>query len=253
MPSLTFVASANTAVALGGVPVFVDVESAEELNLSARDLARKITPRTRAISLVHYAGYPCDMAAILEVARAHRLPVVEDCAHAPGAKTPSVRSALGDVGCFSFFSNKNMTTGEGGMLTTDRDDLADRIRLLRSHGMTTLTLDRHLGHAFTYDVIEPGYNCRIDEMRAALGLAQLARLPENQLRRAERTFAYRKALGSAPGVTIPFAGRQTGAFHIFPVLLDNPGARPAFMTAMREAGIQTSIHYPRISSVHSLS
>ena len=177
-PALTFVASANAILYTGAKPVFVDVTGSHDLNLSVDDAAAKVSGRTRAIMVVHYGGYPVDMDAIAALARRRGLKIIEDCAHAPGAvyqsaQGPRLAGTLGDVGCFSFFSNKNMTTGEGGMVVTHDDELAGKIKTARSHGMTTLTWDRHRGHSFSYDVVARGYNYRLDEMRAALGLVQL--------------------------------------------------------------------------------
>src|SRR3972149_1627279 len=122
----------------------------------------------------------CDIPAILAIAKEHDLTVIEDAAHAPGAELNGKKAGTwGEIGCFSFFSNKNLVTGEGGMIVTDRDDLAEQIRLLRSHGMTSLTWDRHRGHAHSYDVVALGYNYRIDEIRSALGRVQLKKLEKN--------------------------------------------------------------------------
>lgn len=245
VPSLTFVATANAIRYVGARPVFAEVTSETDWTISPTDIERRITPRTRAISVVHYAGFPCDMEAIRTIADKHGLAVIEDCAHSPGATLAGrALGTLGDVGCFSFFSNKNMTTGEGGMIVTDRDDLAAAFRGLRSHGMTTMTLDRHKGHAFTYDVTALGYNYRMTEMHAALGIEQLKRLPGWNAQRRERVVWYREALGALPGVTVPFVEhRGTSAYHIMPVLLPPDADRPAIMEALRAWGIQTSIHY----------
>ncbi len=158
---------------------------------------------------------------------------------------------FGKVGCFSFFSNKNATCGEGGALMTDDDALADRLRLLRSHGMTTLTLDRFKGRAFSYDVIEAGFNYRLDEIRAALMRAQLRKLPGFLVRRRELFSHYLRLLLGSP-VTLPFAsGRfaeelpHTGV-HLMPVLLPAGTDRLAIMEYLKRHGIQTSIHYPLV-------
>src|SRR5437879_3070453 len=144
---------------------------------SPADLEAAIGPRTRAIVVMHYGGYPRRMDAILELADRRGLTVIEDAAHAPGALWRERRAGtIGNVGCFSFFSNKNLPVGEGGMIVTEDDALAERIRLLRSHGMTTLTWDRHRGHASTYDVVAEGFNYRTDELHAAIALVQLGRL-----------------------------------------------------------------------------
>lgn len=245
VPSLTFVATANAVRYCGARPVFADVASMDEWNISAESIERALTPATKAIVVVHYAGYACDMPAIMALARARGLAVVEDVAHAPCVALDGVHlGAWGDVGCFSFFSNKNMTTGEGGMVTTRRPELAERLSRLRSHGMTTLTLDRHKGHAFGYDVVALGFNYRMSELNAALGLVQLAHLRERNARRGEWVLAYRQRLALVPGLGLPFAAyRGEAAFHLMPVLLPAGVRRFDVMTAMREAGVQTSIHY----------
>jgi dTDP-4-amino-4,6-dideoxygalactose transaminase len=155
--------------------------------------------------------------------------------------------SIGDIGCFSFFANKNMTTGEGGMLTTDSEAIADRISRLRSHGMTSLTWDRERGHSFSYDVTDTGYNYRMDEMRAALGLVQLRKLEANNQRRAEAVNIYREQLAAVAGIATPFCGHEgVSSYHLFPILLRDEHLRPAFMQFMKDRGIQTSIHYPPI-------
>jgi len=248
MPALTFVATANAATYTGAVPVFAEVCGPHDLTLDPADVARHITPRTRAIAVMHYAGYPVDMGAMGDLARRHGLAVVEDAAHAPGATYGGrALGTLGDVGCFSFFSNKNLAVGEGGMVVTDRDDLADRIRLMRSHGMTTLTWDRHRGHANSYDVVSPGFNYRMDEIRSALGLVQLGRLDANNARRGALVAQYRTLLADVPGISVPFAQPHgPSAYHIMPVLLDPAVSRPAVIAALKAARIQTSVHYPPI-------
>ena len=249
VPSLTFVASANAVRYTGATPVFADIESLDWLNISPASIEACLTERTRAILVVHYAGYSCDMPAILAIAKRHDLCVIEDSAHAIGSELNGRRlGTWGDIGCFSFFSNKNMTTGEGGMLATDDDWLADHLRLLRSHGMTSLSWDRHHGHAFSYDVVDLGFNYRIDEMRAALGRAQLKKLPAGNGRRERLTLLYRELLAElVPSIHIPFqAARGTGSYHIMPVLLPDGSDRFAFMEGMKAQGIQTSIHYPPV-------
>ncbi len=177
VPSLSFVATANAVLYAGAEVRFADILGPHDLTIDPASVASQITPRTKAIIVMHYGGYPCQMPAILEIARAHGLAVIEDAAHSPGAWLDRRHlGTLGDIGCFSFFSNKNLSTGEGGMLVTDRPELADKLRLMRSHGMTSLTWDRHQGHAYSYDVVELGYNYRIDEIHSALGREQLRKL-----------------------------------------------------------------------------
>ena len=249
VPSLTFVATANAVRYTGATPVFADITSAEDLSLSVEDAAARITPRTRAIIVVHYGGHAADMPAILALAERHGLDVVEDVAHAPGATLDGrALGSWGRIGCFSFFANKNMTTGEGGMITTDDDEMAARLRLLRSHGMTSLTWDRHKGHAWSYDVVAPGYNYRIDEIRAAIGRVQLAKLAAANERRRTLDALYRELLpAAAPELGVPYAEtRGLPACHLRPVLLPAGVDRTRFMGEMKAHGIQTSIHYPPI-------
>ncbi len=247
VPTLTFVATANAARLAGAVPVFADCVGDDDFNVDPADIERRIGPRTRAIAVVHYGGYPCGMDEILAIAARRGLPVVEDCAHAPGGAYRGVPlGTLGDIGCFSFFGNKNITTGEGGAVVTRRADLVERLRLLRSHGMTSLTWDRHRGHASSYDVLAAGLNYRFDEMRAAIGLCQLRRLADNNARRGRVVCAYRRALADVAGLGIPFTGRDESTFHLFPVLLPSGTEREAVMARLRAAGIGTSVHYPLV-------
>ncbi|AKT39067.1 DegT/DnrJ/EryC1/StrS family aminotransferase [Chondromyces crocatus] len=251
-PSLTFVATANAALLTGATVVLADVLGEHDLSIDPEDIARKITPKTRAIAVVHYAGYPCDMDAIRAIAAERRVAIVEDVAHGPLARwRGQALGTLGDVGCFSFFSNKNLAVGEGGAITSKDDSLHSRMRLLRSHGMTTLTLDRHKGHAFTYDVVEAGMNYRIDELRSAIGVIQLERLPEGNRRRREITERYHTQLASIAGLQLPYKdfyarGAGESAHHIMPVLLPEGVQRQAVMERMKANGIQTSVHYPPI-------
>jgi dTDP-4-amino-4,6-dideoxygalactose transaminase len=248
LPSLTFVATANAIKYTGARPVFVDVTAEGNFNLAPWEIERAINRHTRAIMVMHYGGNLCDMPEILRIAGEHNLFVIEDAAHAPAASLDDrMAGAWGDLGCFSFFANKNLATGEGGMVTTNRDDLAEKVRLMRSHGMTTLTWDRYKGHAHSYDVVELGYNYRMDEMRAALGLVQLEKLYLNNALRRDIVRAYQENLKDVEGISIPFEDHPgISAAHLFPILLDDGLDRSAFIDAMKARGIQTSIHYPPI-------
>jgi dTDP-4-amino-4,6-dideoxygalactose transaminase len=248
VPSLSFVASSNAILYVGAKPVFVDVSSLDDLNLSPDDIEKKITDRTRAIIMVHYGGYLADAERIRKIARKHGLYVVEDSAHAIGASMNSqMAGTFGRIGCFSFFSNKNMATGEGGMLATNDDRLARRLKLLRSHGMTSMTLSRHQGHAYSYDVVDLGYNYRMTEISAALGILQLGKLKSGNRKREVLTELYRSCLEGTSGLSFPFRGYPRGsAHHLFPIILDGRVGRKKFMQLLRQKGIQTSIHYPPI-------
>jgi dTDP-4-amino-4,6-dideoxygalactose transaminase len=249
VPSLTFVATANAVRYTGAIPVFADIESLDCLNISPVSIQACITPKTRAILVVHYAGYACDMPSILDLAKRHQLMVIEDSAHAIGSELDNrMLGTWGNIGCYSFFSNKNMTTGEGGMVVTNDDGLAARLRILRSHGMTSLSWDRHQGHASSYDVVDLGFNYRIDEMRSALGRVQLKKLPLNNERRGQLTALYKKLLAElVPNLHVPFfETRGRPCYHIMPVLLPRGVDRFEFMEGMKEQGVQTSIHYPPV-------
>jgi dTDP-4-amino-4,6-dideoxygalactose transaminase len=225
------------------------VESLDSLTISPASIESLITERTRAILVMHYAGFACDMPAIMEIAHRHHLVVLEDSAHAIGSQLEGrTLGTWGAIGCYSFFSNKNMTTAEGGMVTTDDDALAERLKILRSHGMTTLSWERHKGHASTYDVVDLGYNYRIDEIRSALGRIQLGKLPASNTHRGELTALYRELLSElTPQIQMPFEkARGVSCHHILPVLLPHDINRAQFMEGMKGQGIQTSIHYPPI-------
>jgi dTDP-4-amino-4,6-dideoxygalactose transaminase len=251
LPSLTFVATANAVRYTGAIPVFADIESLDRLTICPSAIEASLTERTRAILVMHYAGFPCNMPAILDIADRYHLSVIEDSAHAIGSELNGrMLGTWGNIGCFSFFSNKNMTTGEGGMIVTDDDALAERLRILRSHGMTSLSWDRHQGHASSYDVVELGFNYRIDEMHSALGRVQLGKLISNNERRAQLTTLYKEMLAElVPELQIPFCEtreREASCYHIMPVLLPVGVDRPQFMDDMKAEGVQTSIHYPPV-------
>jgi dTDP-4-amino-4,6-dideoxygalactose transaminase len=204
IPALTFVADANVVRMVGARPVLADCASKDDWNVSAATIERCLTPRTKAVMVLHFAGFPCDMAPIVALCRERGLPLVEDVAHAPGASiAEKACGTFGDISCFSFFSNKNLSVGEGGMVVARDRRLYERLRGLRSHGMTTLTLDRHKGRAVTYDVLAPGLNYRMDEIRAAIGLVQLSKLASGNKRRGDLTARYRSRL-SGTAVRIPF-------------------------------------------------
>jgi dTDP-4-amino-4,6-dideoxygalactose transaminase len=249
LPSLNFVAAANAIAHTGATPVFCDISGPDDLNLDPADLEAAIGPRTKAVLVLHYGGFPCDMQAVRELSEQRGLIVIEDAAHAPGATWQGRPcGGLGLVGCFSFFSNKNLPLGEGGMIVTEDDALAERLRLLRSHGMTTLTWERHRGHAASYDVVAQGFNYRLDELRAAMGLVQLRRLPDENARRGTISARYRERLDGVNGITMPFGELEVGttsAHHLAVALLPE-GRRDDVRAALSERRIQTSVHYPPI-------
>jgi len=248
IPSLTFVADINVGNLVGATPILADSRDLDDWNMSLESIKKKVTEKTKALIVVHYAGYPCkDIAAISEFCHERGIGLIEDVAHAPGASIDGKRcGTFGDVGCFSFFSNKNLSIGEGGMVSTLNPDLNKKFGYLRSHGMTTLTLDRHKGRAITYDVAQPGLNYRMDEMRSAIGSVQLEKLPAGNLRRGELTQRYRSKLAGS-SVMIPFGDqpeKTKSVYHILPVLLPQGTDRVMIIGALKGKGIQSSIHYP---------
>lgn len=252
LPSMTFVATANAIRYTGATPIFADINGPYDLNISPEDIEKKITHRTKAICVVHYGGYPADMDRILAIAKQHGLHVIEDAAHAIGADLNGQKvGTIGDIGCFSFFSNKNIATGEGGMMVTKDPDLAQRARRLRSHGMTSLSWDRFKGHASSYDVTDLGFNYRTTEIASAIGRVQLRKLDRNNIKRLKITEEYKRNLKDLKGLILPFThylGKPS--YHLFPIILPNRDQRDRLQTKLKKAGIQTSIHYP---SVHLFS
>lgn len=252
VPSLSFVATANVVRLAGATPVFADIVSVEEPTIDPEHVAALVTERTSAVIPMHYGGSSCQMSALLEVARRsdHAIRVVEDAAHAFGGMCDSGEAlgTLGDAGAFSFFSNKNLATGEGGALVTRDTDLEERARRLRSHGLTSGTWVRHASSP-GYDVTEPGLNARPTEITAALGLAQLSKFSIAQDVRRQLWEEYVALLGDEAAITIPFrnaAKEARSACHIFPILLPDSETKALARSALREAAIQTSHHYEPI-------
>lgn len=247
VPSMTFVATVNAIAYTGATPVFADVVSLTEPWLDPAAVEAVLTDRTTAIMTMAYGGHPGRTTALTQLAREHGLVVLEDAAHAIGSRLGDRHlGTFGLAGAFSFFSNKNLAVGEGGMVVTDDDAVAARMRLLRSHGMTTLTWDRHRGHASAYDVVELGFNYRIDEPRAALGRRRLARLDDGNARRAELDARYRELLAGFDGL-VPALAPVDGthlAHHLFTVVLDEGVDRTRFRETLATRGVQTSVHYP---------
>lgn len=248
VPSLTFVATVNAVLYTGATPVFADIASAENPTISPADIRRKRSPRTRAVIVMHYGGYPCEMDAILEFAREAGVLVIEDAAHAVGGILDGRRlGTLGDIGCFSFFANKNLACGEGGAIVSNIGSFIDRARTMRSHSMTTATWDRDRGHAFSYDVTDLGYNYRMTELQAAIAIEQLKKLSANNAQRGRLVMQYRHRLNGESAMMIPFNGKGGElAFHLFPIVLSSTINREQFMMDLRKQGIQTSIHYPPV-------
>lgn len=249
-PSLTFAASVNCIRYVGATPVFCDIVGSEHINIDPEDIKRKITYRTKAIIVVHMAGFPAKMDEIMAIAKEHDLKVIEDACHGPLSEYKGKKlGTIGDVATFSFFSNKNISTGEGGMLITNNEEIAKRARLLRSHGMTTMSYQRSKGHATAYDIVDLGYNFRMDDIRASIGCVQMRKLQTDLERRVRVRDKYVEELSKIEGLVVPFAGNtEFVSNYIMPVVLVNStkDKREEVRNKIHASGIQTSNHYPAI-------
>lgn len=253
LPSITFVACMNAARNLGATIRLADIVSEDDLTISVKSAAALVNEHTRMVVSMPHGGHAPDMAGLAALAKERGIALVEDACHAPLAQCPDWTGTLRPMGTFgraatwSFFGNKNMTTGEGGMITTDDEALAKECRLLRSHGITRPTWDRVRGHAFDYDVAASGTNARMDELHAAVGRVQLRKLAAANARRGRWSDAMRAGLGKREieGLVVPFAtSRGTSSHHLFVALIPEGLERRAVMAAMKARGVQTSIHYP---------
>lgn len=247
-PSLTFAASCNCIRYVGATPVFADIVGPDHINIDPKDIERKITPNTKGIIVVHMAGFPCQMDEIMAIARKHNLKVIEDACHGPLSEYKGVKlGTIGDCAAYSFFSNKNISTGEGGMFITNNEEMAAKARLIRSHGMSTMSYQRASGHATEYDITCLGYNFRMDDIRAAIAIEQLKKLPKDLETRLAVRARYVERLAGMERVAVPFADNtEFVSNYIFPIVILNSTRekRDALREFMHAEGIQTSVHYP---------
>jgi dTDP-4-amino-4,6-dideoxygalactose transaminase len=248
-PSLTFIADQNVTQMVGAKNVLADITSKEDWSIDPDDIEKRVSQKTKAVMIVHYAGFACDMERINAICKKHNLLLIEDCAHTPGADYKGQPlGVFGDVSAFSFFGNKNIAAGEGGMIVTRNAKLFGKFKGLRSHGMSVASFDRFLGRASSYDVDAPGLNLRIHEISSALGLVQLVKLEEANAKRKKIAEHYYKRLDGNSQITIPYRhfSRGKSNYHIMPILLSDNIDRAAVIESMKQTGIQTSIHYPAI-------
>ncbi|WP_303921584.1 DegT/DnrJ/EryC1/StrS aminotransferase family protein [Draconibacterium sediminis] len=254
VPSLTFAATANCVTYENAKPVFADITSLEDPTISPEDIAQKITDRTKAIIVMHFAGFPCNMNAIMNIAKEHNLYVIEDACHAPLSEYHGKKlGTFGDFACYSFFSNKNMSTGEGGMLVTNNESYFHKAKLLRSHGMTTMSYQRAKGHATEYNIENVGYNYRMDDIRASIGIVQLKKLRDDLKKRQEVRNQYVRLLSQMKDVVVPFKNNEDcNSNYILPIVIKNSTKenRNRIRAELHNVGIQTSVHYP---CVHKFS
>lgn len=242
VPSFTFLASVNAPRYVGATPVLCDVVSPHAPLIDVEDVRARITPRTRAVIAVHMLGYPAAMGELRALCAEHGLTLIEDAAQGFGVDAPH-----GDVACLSFFSKKQLAIGEGGMVLTDDERVAERVRLLRSHAMTSGTWDRHTGHQASYDVVGFGFNFRLDEPRAALGLARLPKVPAEIEHRRAMVRAYRERLGAF--AMFDEDAVERASHFAYTVLFEDVETRKRVRDALADARIQTT-RYP---AVHRLT
>lgn len=248
---LTFASTANAILHFAAKPVFADIEP-DTLCLSAEKAAAAVTPRTKAIMPVHYAGHPCEMDDFLQLGKRKRAFIIEDCAHALEAEFRGVPcGTIGDFGCFSFYATKNITTGEGGMLTCAEERFREAAEVWHLHGMTRAAWERHHDEKFSlYDITEPGFKFNMSDLQAALGLAQLPRAEAWLARRREIVEAYDAAFAEIPGIrTLKRRPHVRSALHLYAIILEHGAlriTRDRFITAMRAENIQCYVHFPAL-------
>jgi dTDP-4-amino-4,6-dideoxygalactose transaminase len=251
VPAMTFVATAAAVRYCGATPVFAEIVGLHDFGIDPDHVASLITPRTKAVVAMHYAGYCADLRALADLCEQRGLVLLEDAAHSPSA-TPvqggGKAGTWGLAGAFSFFSNKVLVAGEGGFVCTQDEKVAEFVRSRRSHGMTSGTWDRHSGHSRSYDVLALGYNYRLDEPRAALLTARLGTLEDDLSARRQIVHRYRRLLEDVDGVSVPYTDPEVdhSSCYVMPVVLENPAIRDDLREYLRVHGVQTSVLYPAV-------
>jgi len=247
IPDLTFVADANAVLACNAKPVVADINK-ENFFLSLTNIKKNITKKTKAIIPVHIYGQVCNIDEILDLAKDNNLKVVEDCAHAVGTFHKSKHvGTLGSTGCFSFYPTKNITTAEGGMVTTNSKEIAEKVRQLRSHGMTKSLKSRYSSeYPWVFDIVEPGYNYRLDEIRAALGVTQLKRIKKINELRKKASLYYHKNLQNIPGMILPdMVNDKSHSYHLYTIRVTKPYklSRNQLYKKLKDNGIRTTVYW----------
>jgi len=247
IPDLTFAATANSVLQTGATPVLADIDE-ETLNISVESIIKNISRKTKAIIPVHLAGTPCDMQKIIKIARSNSLKVIEDCAHGIGTSYNKKHVGnFGNVGCFSFYPTKNLTTIEGGMVITNDKKIADFIQLARNHGMSRSLMSRYsTGKPWEYDIKNIGYNYRLDEIRSALGISQLQKLTMLNKKRLSAFHYYNKGLKNIPGLIIPNKKNfENNSCHLYIIRITSGAeiTRDKLFYDLQKKGIGTSVHY----------
>ena len=247
IPDLTFVADANAVLACNAKPVVTDINK-ENFFFSISNVKKNITKKTKAIIPVHIYGQVCNIDEILDLAKDNNLKVVEDCAHAVGTFYKSNHvGTIGHTGCFSFYPTKNITTAEGGMVTTNSKEIAEKVRQLRSHGMTKSLKSRYSSeYPWVFDIVEPGYNYRLDEIRAALGVTQLKRIKKINELRKKASLYYHKNLKNIPGIILPdMVTDRSHSYHLYTIRVTKPFkfSRNQLYKKLKNNGIRTTVYW----------
>jgi dTDP-4-amino-4,6-dideoxygalactose transaminase len=246
VPSITFVASANAVAYTGARPVFAEIAAVDRPWLSAETAERAITPATKAIVAVSYGGHPGEIEALRDLAGDRDVKLIEDAAHGSGSWLGDRHlGTFGMAGAISFSAGKNLGIGEGGVLLTDDDELAERVRLTRWHGVTRSNWERHQASTESYEVAGLGFNYRIDDARAALARSRLRRLDDDNRRRASIESVYRDELGGLAGLSMLAAPPESArvSHSMFAAVVDEGVDRDAFRDSLAQSGIQTSVHF----------
>ena len=247
IPDLTFVADANAILACNAKPTIVDINK-NNFFLSISNLKKNITKKTKAIIPVHIYGQVCNIDEVLDVAKANNLKVVEDCAHAIGTFHKSKHvGTIGNTGCFSFYPTKNITTAEGGMVITNSKNIADKVRQLRSHGMLKSLKSRYTdGYPWVFDILEPGYNYRLDEIRCALGISQLRRVTKINKMRKVAALYYHSKLHNISGIVLPdMVSDKSHSYHLYTIRITKSFgmSRNQLFKKLKQAGIRTTVYW----------
>ena len=246
IPDMTFVATASSVLFTGATPVFADIDN--DLNISIDSIEKSITKNTKAIIPVHFAGKICNIDKIKKIANNNNLKIIEDCAHAIGTRNKKKHvGTFGDAGCFSFYPTKNITTIEGGMVITNSKKIAKYVLTARNHGITRSLSNRFSsGKPWEYDVIEPGYNYRLDEIRAALGINQLKRIKKLNMQRKNAAKYYYLHLNDIEGIEVPkFSNTDEDVHHLYIIKIKKQFgmSRDNLFKKLLSSGIRTSVHY----------
>ena len=246
VPTFTFAASANAVIYCGAKPILVDVDS-DTFNILTTEIEKNITKKTKAIIVVHYGGQACDMNKIISLAKKHSLQIIEDCAHSLGSMYKSkFCGSIGSTGCFSFYPTKIITTGEGGMVVTNNKKIASKISLLKSQGMNISALDRESSRKWKYDIIDVGYNYRLDEIRASLGFSQLKRINQINKMRIKIAEKYDEKLKKIKGIIIPYKKNDRNhIYHLYTIKIEKDYSltRDELFDKMSLKGIGTTVQY----------